>query len=265
MAFNLDQFNLNQFNLDQSIPIIRPNDNFHKNFFIENIKSSREVLKLLNKKDESNPIIKKALHFGYIIVFSESSNKYFLFYKDPNFVNIYTDVLRFKNNVDRESNATDIKDIVSKYFNQPHFNKIKNTHPYILKCVNCLEYPNDYVIKYSHDMRLRERITRNPYFNVISVGRTSYYNFIIDNRGIVIGEVIDSLENGVVHHLLVDNPDDEVFIAGEIKIENNNLLYNLFSGTYSKRQDTINNPILEYYLEIVLSKIFNIHKVGTLP
>lgn len=256
------------FSLQKSIEIILPNDNFHKNFFIKDIKSSTKVLELLNKNDQSNPIIKKALFFGYIIVFSESSKKNFLFYRDPNFVNIYTDIIRFKSDVDKESNnypPTNILDFVSRYFNQPHFNKIINTKPYILKCVNCLEYPNDYVIKYSHDMRLRERIKRNPYFNEISVGRTSYYNFIIDNRGIVIGEVIDSLENGVVHHLLVDNPNDEVFIAGEIKIENNNLSYNFFSGTYSLPQNTINNPILEYYLEIVVNKIFKIQRVGTRP
>jgi len=262
------------FNLQKSIEIILQNDNFHKNFFIEDIKSSTKVLELLNKNDQTNLIIKKALHFGYIIVFSESSKKYFLFFRDPNFVNTYTYILRFKNDVDRELNnypSINISYIVIKYFNYTMqtgeyiFNKIVNRQPYILKCVNCLEYPNDYVIKYSHDMRLPERIQRNPNFNEISVGRTSYYNFIIDNRGIVIGEVIDSLENGVVHHLLVDNPEDEVFIAGEIKIENNNLLYNLFSGTYSKPQNTINNPILEYYLEIVLNKIFKIHKVGTRP
>jgi glycosyltransferase involved in cell wall biosynthesis len=200
-------------------------------------------LELLNKNDQTNLIIKKALHFGYIIVFSESSKKYFLFFRDPNFVNTYTYILRFKNDVDRESNnypSINISYIVIKYFNYTRqtgeyiFNKIVNRQPYILKCVNCLEYPNDYVIKYSHDMRLPERIQRNPNFNEISVGRTSYYNFIIDKDGIIIGEVIDSLENGVVHHLLVDKPEDEVYIAGEIKISDNKG-YNTNSPKYIGR------------------------------
>lgn len=115
-------------------------------------------------------------------------------------------------------------------------------------------------------MKLAERITRNPFFNEISIDKTSYYNFIIDTKGIVIGEVFDSLENGVVHHLLVDEPDDEVYIAGEIKISNNELEYNFYSGTYSKPQNILpTNPILSYYLEILVGKIFKLYKSGTKP
>ena len=87
----------------------------------------------------------------------------------------------------------------------------------------------------------------------------------INKKGIIIGEVFDSLENGVVHHLLVENPDDEVYIAGEIKISNNKLEYNFFSGTYSAPQDTASKPILSYYLEIIVGKIFRLHRAGTRP
>ena len=114
-------------------------------------------------------------------------------------------------------------------------------------------------------MKVPERITRNPFFNEISVGRTSYYNYIIDSKGIIVGEVFDSLENGVVHHLLVDKPEDEVYIAGEIRITDNKLTYNLYSGTYSAPQNTTSNLILTYYLELLLTKLFKLHKPGSVP
>ena len=115
-------------------------------------------------------------------------------------------------------------------------------------------------------MKLAERITRNPFFNEISIDKTSYYNFIVDTKGIVIGEVFDSLENGVDHHLLVDEPDDEVYIAGEIKISNNELEYNFYSRTYSTPQNILpTNPILSYYLEILVGKIFKLYRSVTKP
>ena len=267
------------FTFDKSFEInpdlLKPDliDTFHNILYIRDIKSSTEALRLLNSKNKDNDMIVRCNLFGIIIVFSETSNKYYLFYKDPSFYGEYTKVLAFKKIVNSNTDAYYPEQLEKQlkrlllYFNpNPIFKLIKNTETIKYKCINLLDFPNDYVIKYSHDMKLAERITRNPFFNEISIDKTSYYNFIIDTKGIVIGEVFDSLENGVVHHLLVDEPEDEVYIAGEIKISNNELEYNFYSGTYSAPQNILpTNPILSYYLEILVGKIFKLYRSGTQP
>ena len=262
------------FTLEKSIEIDPRllTDNFHSNFFIQDIQSSLTVLKLLNSKDKKNPMIERGFTFGFIIVFSKSSNKYYFFYNDLQILFWYEDAIKFKNALDLENDeySDDKLKKYLTYFEIPVgmgkiFNKIVNREPIRFKCINVLDLPNDYVINYSHDMRLPERIRRNPFFNEISVGETSYYNFIIDKNGIVIGEVIDSLENGVVHHLLVDKPDDEVYIAGEIKISDNKLLFNFYSGVYSAPQKTTSSPFLSYFLELLVTKILKMHKIDEKP
>jgi len=262
------------FTLEKSIEIdsVLLSDNFHSNFFITDIQSSLTVLKLLNSNDKTNPMIERALIFGIIIVFSKSSNKYYLFYRDISTLLWYEEAIKFKKMLDSnndEYSEAKLQKYLS-YFERitgmgKIFNKIINREPIRFKCINVLDLPNDYVINYSHDMRLPERIHRNPFFNEISVGETSYYNFIINKDGIIIGEVIDSLENGVVHHLLVDKPEDEVYIAGEIKISDNKLSFNFYSGTYSAPQKTTSNPILSYFLELLVTKILKMHKLDEKP
>jgi hypothetical protein len=246
-------------------------DTFHNILYIRDIKSIPTVLKLLNSKNTDNYMIVRGNYVGIIIVFSELSNKYYLFYKDPAFYSEYTKAIAFKEEVNSntdEYSSEQLGKLLQYFIPAPDliFKLIKNTEPIKYKYINLLDFPNDYVIKYSRDMRLPARIVRNPVFNEISIDKTSYYNFIIDTKGIVIGEVVDSLETGVVHHLLVDELEDEVYIAGEIKISNNELEYNFYSDTYSALQNILpTNPILLYYLEILVGKIFKLHKIGTKP
>jgi len=264
-----------EFSLDKSIEInsVLLTDTFHNTFFFKDIQSSLKTLELLNSNNNEYPMIERGNYFGFIIIFSKSSNKHYLFYKDPRFKYKYTKLMDFKKEVEGNTDDYSPEQLLKllTYFNpppfpiEPIFNLIINTELSRLKCINLLDFPNDYVINYTHDMRLSERITRNPFFNEISKDKTSYYNYIIDKKGIIIGEVFDSLENGVVHHLLVENPSDEVYIAGEIKIEDNKLYYNFYSGTFSEPQKTTTNPILTYYLEILVGKIFKLHKVSTTP
>ena len=269
MNFTLDK----SFEIDPGLLYSSGYDTFHNMFFIRDIQSSTEALRLLNSNNKDNKMIERGNHFGILIIYSQSSNKYYLFYKDPAFLLEYTRLMLFKKKVETNTDEYSPEQLTKllTYFEptsphaKPIFALIKNTEPVRFKCINLLDFPNDYVINYSHDMRLEKRIIRNPFFNEISKDKISYYNFIVDKKGIIIGEVFDSLENGVVHHLLVENPDDEVYIAGEIKIANNTLEYNFFSGTYSGPQDTASNPILSYYLEILVGKIFKLHRAGTTP
>ena len=263
------------FTLDKSIEIdpVLLSDTFHNIFFIRDIESSTEALRLLNENNKDNKMIERGTFFGILIVFSKSSDKYYLFYRDPAFLLDYNRLMFFKRKVENNPDyySPELLTKLLTYFDlpshhiKPIFGLVRNTEPSRFKCINLLDFPNDYVINYSHDMRLEERITRNPFFNEISNNKTSYYNYIIDRKGIIIGEVFDSLENGVVHHLLVENPDDQVYIAGEIKIADNKLEYNFYSGTYSAPQNTETDPVLSYYLEILVGKIFKLRRPGTTP
>ena len=255
------------YTLDKSIEIDQKllTDIFHSPFYFQDVQSSLTTLSMLNNPSEKNPFILKARAFGYIIIFSKSSNKYYLFYSDPLFLSKYKAMLSFKASFDTESDIYSLEKF-NRYislFNNPPFNKISNKLPYKLKCINLLEFPNDYIIKYSHDMRLPDRITINPLFNTISSDEPVFFNYIISKDGIIIGRVFDSLENGVVHHLLVKNPEDDVYIAGEIKIHNKNLSYNFLSGTYSAPQKTTNDPFLTNYLCILVTKLFELYNFGS--
>ena len=257
------------YTLDKSIEIDQKllYDTFHNPFYFTEVQSSTTTLSMLNNFKEKNPMIIRAKTFGYIIIFSKSSNKYYLFYSNPSFLDRYREMMSFKTKIDSETDEFSTEKF-NKYlalFNNAPFNKISNKIPNKQKCINLLDFPNDYVINYSHDMRLPERITTNPLLNSINSDTAVYYNYIINKDGLIIGKVIDSLENGVVHQLLVNSPQDEVYIAGEIKIENNKLVFNFLSGVYSAPQKTTTDPFLTYYLDILVTKIFKMHNMGTAP
>ena len=88
-----------QFNLEKSIEInpVLLIDTFHKTFFFNHIQSSLKTLELLNSIKEECPMIERGKYFGFIIIFSKSSNKYYLFYRDKYFKYKYTKLMAFKN------------------------------------------------------------------------------------------------------------------------------------------------------------------------
>ena len=135
------------------------------------------------------------------------------------------------------------------------FTKIINKELIKIKCINLPNYSNDIVIKYSHNMRNNARITNNiiSLASIIPSTKLNYYNYVLTDTGLHLGEVIDILENGVIHPLLVINPDDPVIIAGEIKCNNNNLTFNFLSDIYSSSQT---DPYAIANLIIVMTNIF---------
>ena len=148
-----------QFTLDKSIEInpVLLDDTFHNVFLIRDIQSSMEALRLLNSNNTDNKMIERGNLFGILIVFSRSSNKYYLFYKDPSFKYKYTKLMTFKTDVESNTNDYSPEQLVKllTYFNPPPFpnvpvfSLIKNTEPIRFKCINLLDFPNDYVINYS--------------------------------------------------------------------------------------------------------------------
>ena len=63
-----------------------------------------------------------------------------------------------------------------------------------------------------------------------------YYTFLISDRGIKFGSINDGLEYGTAHLHLVDDENEEVIIAGEVKVSGTDLFYNFASGTVSLEQ-----------------------------
>ena len=88
-------------------------------------------------------------------------------------------------------------------------------------------------------------ITFNTEFKIIDIG-VEIINFL-------------SFVSSNGHYIKIN------FDYDKIKIEDNKLEYNFYSGTYSAPQDTGKNPILTYYLEIIVGKFFKLYKDGTTP
>ena len=63
-----------------------------------------------------------------------------------------------------------------------------------------------------------------------------YYTFLISDRGIKFGSINDGLEYGTAHLHLVDDENEEVIVAGEVKLSGTDLFYNFASGTVSLTQ-----------------------------
>ena len=108
-----------------------------------------------------------------------------------------------------------------------------------VKCFHTPTVSHNYVTKTNYSIRNTERITRGFASDLDrdtehdSDGNV-FYSYLIDRKGTVFGRVYDSLEMGTSHQMLVDEENDLVYIAGEIKIQRDKLWFNFESGTFSK-------------------------------
>jgi hypothetical protein len=59
-----------------------------------------------------------------------------------------------------------------------------------------------------------------------------YYSFIISNEGIIYGKVNDGIEFGATHVQLVRNVSEKGIISGEIKVEENKVIFNFISSLF---------------------------------
>jgi hypothetical protein len=59
-----------------------------------------------------------------------------------------------------------------------------------------------------------------------------YYSFIISNEGIIYGKVNDGIEFGATHVQLVRNASERGIISGEIKVEENKVIFNFISSLF---------------------------------
>lgn len=154
---------------------------------------------------------------------------------------------------------------ISYYTNiisNPRYGFKKVSNPYLdkTKCVPNPDGEYDYLVKYNHKLRNTSRI----YENVLpcSLPRTTrvktYYTYILTRYGLVCGLILDSLELGTGHQMLVREEDDEVYIAGELELFENNLQFNFMSGTYSALLKLDTNPNLKGNLIQLLTALFTV-------
>ena len=108
-----------------------------------------------------------------------------------------------------------------------------------IKCFHTPTISHNYVTKINYSIRNPERITRGFASDLDRESEQDsdgnvFYTYLIDRKGTVFGRVYDALEMGTSHQMLVDEENDPVYIAGEMKIQGDKLWFNFESGTFSK-------------------------------
>jgi hypothetical protein len=89
----------------------------------------------------------------------------------------------------------------------------------------------------------------------------TYYTYLLDVNGIHYGLFENNLEVGTAHQFLIETNDTEVYIAGEIKIEGQNVEFNFYSGTFSLPLNLNENPLIKFILTDLLWNIFNLYNI----
>lgn len=111
--------------------------------------------------------------------------------------------------------------------------------------VKCISFPNekeDLIVRTKYSIRDLSKIFRmvdgRPILpsDMLDYSKPVYFTYLIDEYGLVLGRITDSLEWGTAHQMLVEGEKDPVYIAGEMQIDpDGELLYNFLSGTYSEQ------------------------------
>lgn len=138
-----------------------------------------------------------------------------------------------------------------------------------VKCISLPMMESDYITRTDYSFRYPEHIYRYtaseeqllPY-QLPRDEETVYYTYVIDVHGIGYGRILDSLEMGVAHQMLVMNERDPVIIAGEIRIRGNDLIFNFESGTFSRDKKLDKRLDVKQYLITLVTILFQMHRDG---
>ena len=126
--------------------------------------------------------------------------------------------------------------------NNPEFKWIYKTYDIEQSRVKCKYFddtPFDYIFNFTNKQRfsVEKRIKKNinSFRNDNADSTNLTLTFIISDKGIKYGEIINGLEFGASHLHLVESREERVIIGGEISVNfrNNYLQFNLLSGTFS--------------------------------
>ena len=203
-------------------------------------------------------------NYGCLIIHSRRDSHFYLIYKDESSKLQYIQYSKFSLLIKPLNDGIfDILKIGSivKYLNENSFEKLTNIYPNKIKCVSNPSGPNDFLLMYKIEMKENSKIYTNTSLNSLprNESEPSYYTFVLDEFGIHYGFYENVLEMGTAHQFLINTDSTNVFIAGEIKIENQSVTFNFMSGTFSARLNLDKKPILKKLFIEILTIIFNLH------
>ena len=233
-------------------------------FLYTHLESVSSVIELINTNTLVPPS-ESFIKYGCLIINSRRFNYHFLIYKSDEINKIYLLYARFKLIIGNNPDLSFIEKlnilIRFLYENPEEINKIINPYPVKMKCVNNPDGNNDFIIKYDISMKNQYHIYNNVTLNSLprNEDRPTYYTFLLDVNGIHYGLFENILEMGTAHQFLINENTTPVFIAGELKIEGQNITFNFMSGTFSQHLRLPSKPLLyRLYIEM-MTFIFNIH------
>jgi hypothetical protein len=152
-----------------------------------------------------------------------------------------------------------VKPIISPFYKEnvsKRFDKIK--------CFHTPTESHNYVTKINYSIRNPERISRGLASDLDRDTADSddsvYYSYLIDDSGALFGRVYDALEMGTSHQMLVERENDPVFIAGEMKIQGDQLWFNFESGTFSKFLKLDEDPKSKEQLMLLVGQLFSLYR-----
>jgi hypothetical protein len=162
-----------------------------------------------------------------------------------------------------------LRRIMSILLQDPPFTQTVITMSEKVKCISLPMMESDYITRTDYSFRYPEHIYRYtaseeqllPY-QLPRDEESVYYTYVIDVHGIGYGRILDSLEMGVAHQMLVMNEKDPVIIAGEIMIRGNDLLFNFESGTFSKAKNLHKRLDIKQFLITLVTILFQMHHEG---
>lgn len=111
-----------------------------------------------------------------------------------------------------------------------------------VKCISFPKEKEDLIVRTKYSIRNLPQILRMTHgrpilpSDVVDRLKPVYFTYLIDDYGLVLGRITNSLEWGTAHQMLVEAEKYHVYIAGEMRIDpDGQLQYNFLSGTYSEQ------------------------------
>jgi len=158
-------------------------------------------------------------------------------------------------------------------FTSPPFRLVSTKLQEKTKCVGFgITMGEDIVTRTDHSIRDTFHMYRNVLPSRLQqTDHVQYFTYVMDEMGLVLGRIHNSLEWGTAHQMLVEKPESPVYIAGEIRMTPPTryappvLEFNFESGTFSRELKLSSDPELQAALEDVMTRLFSMYHVDDTP
>ena len=170
------------------------------------------------------------------------------------------------------NNKQDIINIVNNIslgWKTSKYDITKNT----AKCKYFSDSRYDYISNFTNSQKesVKDRIKDNL-FKYRGNDNAITLTYIISDRGVKYGQIINGLEFGTSHLHLIDDSEEKVLVGGELSVNfiTNEVRYNLLSGTFTLTiikllEDPNEKTNYENKLKLLIEKVLNIKDKETDP